>query len=102
MKTKAALVLAAGLFLAICMAAPVGDENQLVDEKGTIQKVREEWYAIMPDSDPGTRYAPKNLNADFKQDGLRVRFSGKILEIEAGQRQWGTPLELTRIERLQE
>ena len=71
------------------------------DATGTIQKVSDDWFGIVPDYDKGTRFAPNDLGNEFKQDGLRIRFSGVIGEIPAGARMWGTPLRLTKIRRLE-
>ena len=72
-------------------------EKVLRNERGTILHVSGDWYGIVPDSDPRTRYAPDHLDETFRQDDLRVIFSGTVLEIEAGSRRWGTPLKLTSI-----
>ncbi len=78
----------------------------LKDAYGTITKVGNFGYGIVPDTDPGTRYAPvEPLAEEFQEDGLRVVFSGKVgsADENAGRgRRWGTPLEVTAIERLAE
>jgi hypothetical protein len=56
-------------------------------------------YGIVPDSDPGTRYAPDHLPAEFEVDGLRVVFSGDVQTPPPGARVWGTSLRLTAIRR---
>ena len=99
---KRILMFASLIIVVTCLVVALDQNGLLVNEKGTIKKVRADWYAIVPDSDPGTRYAPDNLAVSFRKDGLRVVFSGKVGEIEAGSRRWGTPLELTEIELLQE
>jgi hypothetical protein len=75
--------------------------QELTDLKGTIQAVRPDagWYGIVPDSDRGTRYAPDRLSDEFKKDGLRVVFSGRVKPIDPNVRSWGIPLELTEIRR---
>jgi hypothetical protein len=56
------------------------------------------WFGLVPDRDPGTRYAPDPaLPEAFRRDGLRVVFSGRVKPSPEGVRQWGTPLEVTRI-----
>jgi hypothetical protein len=75
-------------------AAAVGKE-----EAGTIKKVGEFGFGIVPDRDPGTRYAPDNLPADLKVDGTRVLFSGKETPPPEGVRLWGTPFHVTAIRR---
>ncbi len=82
--------------------APTGGGRQIAEAAGTIRRVSDEWFAIVPDSDPGTRYAPDALPAELRRDGLRVVFSGTVGEIPPEVRMWGTPLELSAIRRLEE
>ena len=102
-------------YLAACLSAaaltalpgcgstgPVRAQSDVLkDVKGAIQAVRPDagWYALVPDSDRGTRYAPDRLPDEFKVDGLRVVFSGRIKPVEPNVRAWGIPLELTNIQR---
>ena len=75
---------------------------------GTVTKVGNFGFGLVPDSDPGTRYAPTEpLDDEFQQDGLRVRFSGIVGDPDEsaapggrGGRRWGTPFEVTHIEAL--
>jgi len=73
--------------------------EEIRDARGTIQEVnsRNGWYAIVPDGDRGTRYAPDRLPDDFRKNGLRVIFSGRVGPIDPNVRTWGTPLTLTAI-----
>jgi hypothetical protein len=75
----------------------------ITKEKGTIQHISADTdsYGIAPDNDPGTRYAPTNLADEFRKDGLRVIFSGKVGKIPPDARLTGTPIELTKIEELE-
>jgi hypothetical protein len=75
--------------------------QELANVKGTIQAVRPDagWWAIVPDADRGTRYAPDRLSDEFKKDGLRVVFSGRVKPVDPAVRSWGVPLELTSIRR---
>lgn len=70
---------------------------------GTVVKVGSFGYGLVPDADPGTRYAPTEPLADsFQVDGLRVRFSGELGDPSDIQgRRWGTPLKVTHIEVLE-
>jgi hypothetical protein len=80
------------------LAAPGATLKNL---RGTVRAVNPEqgWYALVPDRDPGTRYAPDPPLAEaFRRDGLRVVFSGKLKNLPDGERRWGTPLTVTRIE----
>ena len=76
-------------------AVPAADE-----QAGTIRRVGTFGFAIVPDRDPGTRYAPdRGFPPEFRVDGLRVLFSGAVAESPAGVRQWGTPFRLTSLRR---
>lgn len=72
--------------------APSGRE-----EMGTVKQVGNLGYGIVPDSDPGTRYAPDRLPPEFEVDGLRVIFSGEETAPPEGARLWGTYFRLTAI-----
>lgn len=82
-------------------APAVYAEETLTEAIGTIQKVGDFGYGIVPDADPGTRYAPTDeVPEAFRQDGLRVVFSGTLQSADEGHggRRWGTPIVLTRLE----
>ncbi|HEY7412638.1 MAG TPA: hypothetical protein VII13_17995 [Vicinamibacteria bacterium] len=94
--------LALGLVLGACAArAPAAaDGGQHVENApGVIRRVGDLGYGIVPDADPGTRYAPDALAEEFRVDGLRVIFSGEVREPPPHARLWGTPLRLTSIRR---
>lgn len=76
--------------------APVAAE-----ETGTVRKVGEFGYGLVPDRDPGTRYAPANLPDEMKKDGLRVAWTGRETEPPAGVRLWGTPYRIEKIRPIQ-
>lgn len=64
-------------------------------------------YGIVPDEEPyHMKFAPSNIPDNFKKEGLRVIFSGKIGKIPylpgGCIRILGLPLELTSIEELKE
>lgn len=88
-----------GLIAAVVWLALVAQGQEIRNARGTVEEVdaRNGWYAIVPDADRGTRYAPDRLPEDFKKDGLRVIFSGRVGPIDPHVRSWGTPLTLTRI-----
>jgi len=100
-----ALCLSATALVALAACESAGpmraQSDVLKDVKGAIQAVRPDagWYAIVPDSDRGTRYAPDRLPDEFKVDGLRVVFSGRVKPVEPNVRSWGIPFELTNIRR---
>lgn len=107
------------LLLAACAAEPVppadpapeapaaspgsaaAEEEGFVAGTGTIvyQDLEGGFYGLIADAD-SARYNPINLEASFQEDGLRVRFEGRPADVMTVQ-MWGTPLELTRIERLE-
>ena len=84
------------LFVTTVLAA---QGEQLTDVRGVILEVNAKngWYAIVPDGDRGTRYAPDRLPDEFRKDGLRVIFSGRAGRIDPNVRTWGVPLTLTAI-----
>jgi hypothetical protein len=98
-----ACLLAALPFLGACAsrssAAPVAAPG-LDEQRGTIRRVGTQGFAIVPDRDPGTRYAPdRAFPPEFQKDGLRVLFSGAVTESSEGVRQWGTPFRLATLRR---
>ena len=72
---------------------------ELKDVRGVIQEVNAKngWYAIVPDGDRDTRYAPDRLPQEFRKDGLRVVFSGRKGRIDPNVRTWGVPFTVTAI-----
>jgi hypothetical protein len=76
-------------------AAPAAHE-----EPGTIRQVGAFGFGIVPDREPGTRYAPDHLPAEFHVDGMRVLFSGTPTSPPPNVRMWGAPLRLRSIRRL--
>jgi hypothetical protein len=85
----------AAMFLTL-LAAQARDVQ---DVHGVIEAVNPQngWYGIVPDGDGGTRYAPDRLPDDFKKDGVRVVFSGRVGPVDPNVRSWGIPLTLTGI-----
>lgn len=81
------------------MTRAIQPPPQVTNLHGAILAVRPDagWYAIVPDADRGTRYAPDRLPEAFRKDGLRVVFSGRIGTVDPNVRSWGTPLTLTAI-----
>jgi hypothetical protein len=74
-------------------------ESQLTDAAGTITAVNasQGWFAIVPDRDQSIRYAPDALAEEFRKDGLRVVFSGRVGAVDPNARAWGIPLALAKI-----
>lgn len=90
------------------------DDDDVLDQvAGTVTKVGNFGFGLVPDFEPGTRYAPTEpLGEEFQHNGLRVRFSGIVGDPDEssgrdgrggrGGRRWGTPIEVTHIELLEE
>ena len=91
-----ALTLAATLTLASLATSQAQD---VTEAHGAIVEVnqRNGWYGIVPDDDRGTRYAPDRLPDEFKKDGVRVVFSGRLGTVDPNVRTWGIPLTVTSI-----
>lgn len=106
----AALALSAFLGLspspAVAGGGEPGDEKPaetttLEDVEGTVVEVGSFGFGLVPDDDPGTRYAPTEpLPEEFRVDGLPVVFSGEPGDpSEIRGRRWGTPIRVTEIAR---
>ena len=78
---------------------PVQDRDDIVNHTGVIQQLTSEVYVIVDDVPEGTHYAPTNLSGEFKENGLRVLFSGTTHEIPPNVRMVGIPLDLSSIQR---
>ena len=90
--------IAIALVAALGVLAPA-QTGTVTDVHGAIVEVnqRNGWYGIVPDDDRGTRYAPDRLPDQFKKDGLRVVFSGRVGTVDPNVRTWGIPLTVTAI-----
>jgi hypothetical protein len=96
------LALAAMPLLSGCAARSAGAAaTPATDEQaGTIRRIGTQGFAIVPDRDPGTRYAPdRAFPREFQVDGMRVLFSGVVAPSPEGVRQWGTPFRLATLRR---
>ena len=56
------------------------------------------FYGII--SDDGKQYDPLNLGQAYQRDGLRIRFTAKINEVQASIHQWGIIIEIIEIEEI--
>jgi hypothetical protein len=72
----------------------------MISETGTVRFVALEggFYGIVADGN-GRKYEPGRLEPAFRQDGLRVRFRGRVVE-RGSVFQWGTPVDIEEIETL--
>ena len=91
------LVLVAIITVPSFLLPPAGTK---ISGSGTVQLINLEggFYGIA--GDDGLNYDPTNLKREFQQEGLHVRFEGRILTGMVNARQWGTIIEITRIEKL--
>jgi hypothetical protein len=83
--------------LAGCEAASIFDGGDSVTGDGIVQYIALEggFYAIR-DVD-GHDYDPTNLPAEFRKDGLAVRYSGRVLRDAVGIHMYGQIIELKEI-----
>ena len=74
--------------------------SQEVDFTGTVKYFNLEggFYGIVSDENKG--YLPNNLQNEYKVDGLRVKVSGKVLDVMTTQ-MWGTPISITGISQVE-
>ncbi len=73
----------------------------LTDVAATLKRfpIDAETFLLIPEAHPDERYLPDDLPEAFREDGLRVLFSGELREILPNERLIGTPIRLLRIER---
>ena len=76
------------------------DRERIVVGTGTIQYNDFEggFYGIV--GDDGENYDPTNLLTDFGEDGLRVKYTLKILENQSSFHMWGIVVEIIKIDKL--
>ena len=76
--------------------APADDRS--VKAKGVVKRIALEggFWGIVADG--GVKYDPRNLPEKFRQDGLRVRFEGRVVDAVTF-RMWGKVVEITKIEK---
>ena len=71
-----------------------------ISGNGTVQLINLEggFYGIA--GDDGINFDPTNLKKEFQKDGLHIHFEGRIRTDLASSRQWGTIIDITRIQKL--
>jgi hypothetical protein len=67
------------------------------NQKGYVKVLSEEAVVIVPAANENERYFSAQLPNEFKKDGLKVTFAGKVGKIPPHMRLIGTPLKLTSI-----
>ena len=84
------ITLALMLVFFIILSGCISKNNDIVEGTGTMTYLNFEggFYGIV--ADDGEHYDPTNLPSEFKVDGLRVKFKGKIRDDLVSFRMWGT------------
>lgn len=77
--------------------APPAKQAELMSGTITYQDLEGGFYGIIRED--GESLLPQNLPEEFRRDGLAVRFSGREIQDVYTIQQWGTPFELTEIQR---
>ena len=75
-------------------------KGEIISGTGTIKYIPLEggFYGI--ESEKGEKYLPLNLPAEFRKDGLRVWFKGKLREVTTIYG-WGKPIEILEIKKVE-
>lgn len=99
---RGAVALIVGLVLigGAMTASAATEKRDVVSGTGTVRYLSLEGGFHGIESDDGKKYDPSGLPKEFQQDGLRVRFTVKVLQGVMTIRMWGTPVEVLSIERL--
>lgn len=89
-----------GIIFILFIVGLSGCTEKIIHGSGTIQFNDFEggFYGII--GDYGENYDPINLPSEFKEDGIRVKYTLKILEDQASIHQWGTMVEIITIEKI--
>ncbi len=74
-------------------------DGKTITRTGTIRYIKLEggFYGII--TEKGEKYLPINLKEEFKEDGLRVWFKGKLRKVLTIQ-MWGKPIEILEIQKI--
>ena len=92
------------LAMLIILAAGLGftaNDEIIKNKPGEIYEVQPGIFTIVPDNEPSNRYLPDELPLEFRRNGLKVLFSGKVGKVDPNVRMVATPLELHHIEERQ-
>lgn len=95
-----ALVAIVAAALCGCLFGCADDQDDLVEGTGTVTWFSFEtgFYGIV--SEDGEHYAPIDLPEEFREGGLRVRFTARIRDDLMSFHGWGTLVELLDVEKL--
>ncbi len=97
----AGLIVAGAVLACGCLGQDAAHQEQkVVATNGTITYVDLEggFYGII--AEDGTQYLPLNLSEEYRVDGMNVTFAGSVREDTVTAQQWGTPIEIAAIERI--
>lgn len=91
------LVIAAGVG---CQSTSNQGRGDMIDTTGTVAYIDLEggFYGI--NGDDGESYNPLELDASYREDGLRVRFTARPREDVMTIQMWGRSVEILKIEAL--
>jgi inhibitor of cysteine peptidase len=96
------MLIAVGILIIFLIVGYSGciDKEQIVVGTGTIQYNEFEggFYGIV--GDDGENYDPINLPSDFNEEGLRVKYTLKILKNQTSIHIWGIIVEIIKIEKV--
>ncbi len=76
-------------------------KKKIISAEGTIKYIPLEGGFYVIETDEGEEYLPLNLPEEFKKDGLRVRFKGKLRKVTTIYGR-GKPIEILEIEKISE
>jgi len=79
------------------VAGVAGAERLVIHGEVVLLAIEGGFWGIV--GDDGRRYDPAGLPREFQQPGLKVRVEAKAIVGRISFRQWGTPIEIVRIEK---
>lgn len=76
------------------------DNGEIRSMKGTVvyNELEGGFYGIV--ADDGKKYNPINLDKEFQQDSLRVKFDANLKKGMVGIHMWGVYVEILKIEKI--
>ena len=89
------------IFLCVIACGPHAKQENPGQIIGIVRFIEIEggFYGII--TDDGQNYDPINLPEEYKKDGARIRFTAKKTDDQTSFHMWGTIVELTNIEKLE-
>jgi len=89
------IVLIAALLAGGC--TDTGETDGFIEGAGTISRLENDGDTYIIEMEDGTRYAPVNLEEDYRSDGMKVYFRGVILTDAGAPGSPGIPVEIREI-----